>query len=367
LLLAGAALVLFLFWLGRRLERGLAEISSSAAAIGRGEFDQTVLISGHDEFAQVGKAMHQMGVQLAAANHELSAQATALRTSLDQLRLTQSALVTQEKMAALGQLVAGVAHEVNTPLGVALTSGTMVHEQVHALQVQVEAGAVTRGAVRRVVEDALEGLTLMVANLHRAAELIQSFKQVAVDRDQTSTRLSAVDAFFQELIQSLLPMFRHHGAALRLDTLCSDVVDVAAGELQQVLTNLVVNALVHAFPDATQQALLAQQLRPTVTIRAVRSTLQQSDRLVVVVQDNGCGMDGEVAKRALEPFFTTKRGQGSTGLGLHVAYSLVSERFSGDMELTTAPGLGTVWTLTLPIGTPALRLAPSQSIQELPA
>lgn len=364
LALTSVALLGFLYWLGRRLERGLSAISASAAAFGRGDFDHMARISGRDEFAQAGEAMHQMGVQLAAANHQLSARAQELRTSLDQLKQTQSALVTQEKMAALGQLVAGVAHEVNTPLGVALTSGTMVQEQVQALAAQVDAGNVTRGSVRRVVEDASQGLGLMVANLRRAADLIQSFKQVAVDRGQTRTRRTAVSTFLQELLQSLSPLTRQHGAVLLLNVGGDATLEMAAGELQQVLTNLIVNALVHGFPDPVRSALEARAERPTVRVGATLATTDQQPSLVLTVADNGCGMEEEVAKRALEPFFTTKRGQGGTGLGLHIAYSLITERFAGTLDLTTAPGAGVRWTVALPVGTAALQERPDLSIQE---
>lgn len=367
LLASGLALLTFLYRLGRRLEVGLAAISSSAAAFGRGDFDHMARISGRDEFAQAGEAMHQMGGRLAQANLALNAQAEALRTSLDQLKQTQSALVTQEKMAALGQLVAGVAHEVNTPLGVALTSGTMVQEQVHALAAQVEAGNVTRGAVRRVVEDASQGLGLMVANLRRAADLIQSFKQVAVDRGQTSTRRTAISTCVQELLQSLSPLTRQHGAVLLLHVERDATLEMAAGELQQVLTNLIVNALVHAFPESVRQALDARGERPTVNVRATLALTDQRPSLSLTVTDNGCGMDDEVARRALEPFFTTRRGQGSTGLGLHIAYSLITGRFSGTLELTTSPGAGACWKLVLPIGTSALQQCTDPPTQEDPA
>jgi signal transduction histidine kinase len=364
LALTGLALLGFLYRLGRRLEGGLSAISASAVAFGRGEFDHGARITGSDEFAQAGEAMHQMGMQLAAANQELNTRAQALRASLDQLKQTQSALVTQEKMAALGQLVAGVAHEVNTPLGVALTSGTMVQEQVQALSMQVDAGNVTRGSVRRVVEDATQGLGLMVANLRRAADLIQSFKQIAVDRGQTRTRPTAVSTFLQELLQSLSPMTRHNGVLLQLEVQRDVTLEVAAGELQQVLTNLVVNALVHPFPDPTRQALEARGQRPTVTVGATHEVAPEGASLVITVSDNGCGMVDEVAKRSLEPFFTTRRGQGGTGLGLHIAYSLVTERFAGSLDLTTAPDAGVCWTVKLPLGTPALQLRAGPSTLE---
>lgn len=235
----------------------------------------------------------------------------------------------------------------------------MVQEQIHALHVQVEAGAVTRGAVRRVVDDALQGLGLMVNNLRRAAELIQSFKQVAVDRGQTRTRRVSLDLFLQELVQSLSPLTRQHGAVLVLDAPGDLSLDLAAGELQQILTNLVVNALTHAFPAATQQTLQAAGQRPTITISAVLHAAARAPAVILRVTGNGCGMEDEVARRALEPFFTTKRGQGGTGLGLHIAYSLVTERFAGTLELTTVPQSGTVWTLVLPMDTAALQPSPA--------
>ncbi len=345
LLTVGALLLL------RRLSLGLGALIDGTEAFGRGDLQHRVPAEGRDELALAARAINDMAGRLALANELLQQRAGELEQSLQTLQGAQKALVQQEKMAALGGLVAGVAHEVNTPIGVALTSGTMVQEQLVTLTGHVEAGTATKGIVRRSLSDAHEGLELMVANLRRAADLIQSFKQVAVDRDQPAVRKTWLHEWTHEVVQSLSPLAKRHRVkvATVLPETCQ--LDLAAGELQQVLTNLLINSLVHGLAPPDPEDTFVLPAEPMVTV----AVHLEADRLHLLIGDNGRGMAAEVALRVFEPFFTTRRGQGGSGLGMHIVYSLVTERFGGTIAVDTAPGEGCRWHVYLPFDSQALR------------
>lgn len=346
LLLAAGALLLV-----RRLTVGLTALIRGTEAYGRGELAHRVEVDGKDELAIAGSAFNDMASRLAAANALVQQRAVELEQSLEQLRGAQKALVQQEKMAALGGLVAGVAHEVNTPIGVALTSGTMVQEHVATLSGHVDAGTATKGLVRRTLTDAQVGLELMVVNLRRAADLIQSFKQVAVDRDRPAVRKTWLHEWTHAVVQSLSPMAKQHRVQVRVRHPHTCQVELSAGELQQVLTNLMVNALVHGFGLPGDESSAERPSDPFVDV----SVAILPDAVELAVADNGRGMTPEVAARVFEPFFTTKRGQGGSGLGMHIAYTLVTERFGGTLSVDTVPGEGCRWLVHLPSDSPALR------------
>lgn len=289
--------------------------------------------------------LHVKSREIFTANEALAQRAHELDASLSQLMQAKAALVEREKMAALGGLVAGVAHEINTPLGVALTAASLAQERLEELRVAVAGGATGQGGLRTLVGELDEALALVNANLERAASLVRNFKMVAVDKSSNDVRPASPAELVQGVVASLRPMLRRARAEARVEATSEAQLKVAAGSLLQVLTNLVQNACVHAF-EGVEGAR-------TVTI----SARLEPQRLVLSVADNGLGMTPEVAARAHEPFFTTRRGSGGSGLGLAIVHNIVAERFGGTIHLETAPGAGTTWTLVLPLGTPALARA----------
>ena len=287
--------------------------------------------------------LHEKSREMFLLNQDLEARAAALAVSLDELRAAQGQLIRQEKLAALGGLVAGVAHEINTPLGVAVTAVSLAREQLQAMAATVEGGRVSRADLRAALVGAQEALALAVSNLERGARLVQSFKNVAVDQNTGAVRRVEVDLLVGDVLGSLQPLLRRARAELRLTVLPGLCAEADAGALAQVLTHLVQNACQHAWGDDAPRRVLAV------------SAAFDGDALCLRVEDDGCGMDAETAGRVWEPFFTTRRGEGATGLGLHIVESLVSERFGGTITLDTAPGAGARWLVRLPFGTPALR------------
>lgn len=286
--------------------------------------------------------LHTKSRELFEANQSLAEQASDLATSLDQLRATQDALVQREKMAALGALVAGIAHEINTPLGVAMTAVTLGLERLGSLQTQADAGLLTRGQVRALIGELAEAMGLVRDNLERGAGLVRSFKMVAVDQASEEVRVVTIQELLRDIVASLRPMLRKSAVTTTVAGALSTPVAVAAGPLVQIVTNLIQNACVHAFVDHDGPRGVSVQVSDT------------GNTMRLVVTDNGAGMAPEVVARVFEPFFTTRRSQGGSGLGMNIAHNIVVSRFAGTIAVESAPRRGTAWDIRLPFGTPAL-------------
>lgn len=256
--------------------------------------------------------------------------------TIDQLKLAQRQLVESEKLAALGGLVAGIAHEVNTPLGVGVTAASHLEQQARAFERKLdagEAGAADVAAFRAVVADCS---SMVLRNLQRADRMIRSFKQVAVDQSSEQPRRIDLRAYIEEILVSLQPAMKRSRHPLDIDIPDNLVVMVQPGALYQIVVNLVMNAITHAF-DGVEHGRMR--------IRARRD----DDVLVLEFGDDGIGMSEEVRKRIFEPFFTTRRGQGGSGLGMHIVYTLAVQALGGSIECDTAPGAGTRFVLRIPV------------------
>lgn len=276
----------------------------------------------------------------------LSERARELEQALADLRATQAELVQQQKMAALGNLVAGVSHEVSSPLGVAMTASTVFDETLTELESAFNERRLTRTSMTAAVERLRKATTLTVRNLERAAKLVQSFKQVAADRSQFVLRQALLADWLEEVVTSLSPVTRKQGLCIETHVDAPTLIAFAASELQQIVTNLVVNASVHAFGEGGDPGESVEGAHPDRWIRVALTASEAG--LEVEVADNGVGMTPEVAARVYDPFFTTRRGRGGTGLGLHITFTLVTETFGGRLALETAPGEGARFVATLP-------------------
>jgi signal transduction histidine kinase len=264
----------------------------------------------------------------------------AAEQSLADLRATREQLVEAEKLAALGGLVAGVAHEINTPLGVAVTAASHLEGEVTRLSRLDGEGRMTRADFDAFLSAVRDGSGLVLRNLRRAEALVRGFKQVAADQASGERRTIALGPYLEEVLASLRPTFRRKPWTIEID--CEDglVLDTWPGAIYQVVVNLVMNAIVHGF---------AARDGGRVRIAARGS----GDRVVLEVADDGCGMAEDVRRRVFEPFYTTRRGQGGTGLGLHIAWSLVTRTLGGRIEVDSEPGVGTRFRIELPRVAPA--------------
>jgi PAS domain S-box-containing protein len=260
----------------------------------------------------------------------------AAEAALRNLRETQNSLIEAEKLAALGRLVAGVAHEVNNPVGISLTVASSLERKAALFTAEVKRGDLRRSRLNEFLETSRDASAQLVANLNRAAELIQSFKQVAADRNYSDQRSFDLGDLTEQVVLSLRPGLRKHHLTLTVDCQPNLTMNSYPGPYGQVLTNLFLNAVAHAFPDG----------RPGAVDIQVREC--GKDNVEIIFSDDGCGMSLDVRRRAFDPFFTTRRDQGGTGLGLHIVYSIVTNRLGGRLELESEPGKGTRIHIILP-------------------
>jgi PAS domain S-box-containing protein len=270
----------------------------------------------------------------------------AAEAALRNLRETQNSLIEAEKLAALGRLVAGVAHEVNNPVGISLTVASALERKTATFAAEVARGDLRRSSLNEFLDTSRDASSQLVANLNRAAELIQSFKQVAADRNYSDQRTFDLGDLTEQVVMSLRPGLRKHNLTLNVDCQPNLIMNSYPGPYGQVLTNLFLNSVAHAFPDG----------KPGVVDIQVRAS--GKDNVEIIFSDNGCGMSLDVRRRAFDPFFTTRRDHGGTGLGLHIVYSIVTTRLGGRLDLDSEPGGGTRIQMILP------RLAPLELAAE---
>lgn len=290
------------------------------------------------------RLLHDKSRALFATNQELEAKAEDLKDSLERLRSTQAKLVENEKLAALGGLVAGIAHEINTPLGVAVTAVSLSLEHVESLKAEMSAGTLTRGKMRQLMDELFATTTLASSNLQRSAKLVRSFKSVAVDQSGERPRQVVVETLLNDVMTSLTATCRKAQISLKVEAPGKTAVYCDAGALVQVVTNLVQNAAVHGFDGVDYDRVVSL------------SMVVEQKSLVLTVADNGVGMDAETKRRVFEPFFTTRRATGGSGLGMHICHTLVTQRFHGQLHLDSDLGKGTCWTIRIPMNTDGMCL-----------
>jgi signal transduction histidine kinase len=257
-----------------------------------------------------------------------------LRQTLEQLTQAQRQLMESEKMAALGGLVAGVAHEINTPLGVTVTAASHLREEAMRMARATALGPRDLADFHATIGESSE---IILRNLQRADRLIKSFKLVAVDQTTEERRRIELGAYLNDILISLGPSLKKTHHAVGIDCPEPVWIDTYPGALYQIVSNLVMNSLHHAF---------APEQSGTITVGARRN----GNVVELIYRDNGIGMSDEVRARIFEPFFTTRRGQGGSGLGLHVVYNLVTQLLKGSIRVDSAPGAGVVFEIFLPPG-----------------
>jgi ligand-binding sensor domain-containing protein/signal transduction histidine kinase len=262
--------------------------------------------------------------QVADRTAELSEAKQRAEQAVVDLRDAQRGLIEVEKMASLGSLVSGVAHEINTPLGVAVTASSMLTDRTVRLQRKFTAGTLTAPELGEFLATAREASVMVDRNLERAAQLVASFKQVSIDHHSGERRRFALSDYLRTMLRSLEPGWKRRGIAFELDVEEGLDIDSHPGALAQVVTNLIQNALVHAYGEDGKGTL-------RLSARALGP-----DRVELVLADDGRGIPPEVLPHVFEPFYTTRRGRGGTGLGLHITYNLVTARLGGQIEVRSS-------------------------------
>jgi signal transduction histidine kinase/ligand-binding sensor domain-containing protein len=296
-----------------------------------------------------GRRAEQQGRRLQALveerTNELLSTRNAAESALLELRTAQRQLVEAEKMASLGQLVAGVAHELNTPMGNALVVSSALQEQCLALRSAVDEGRLKRSDLDQFLVTLFEASGLIVRSIGRAHELVSSFKQVAVDRSSSQRRSFDLAVVAREALDMLAPSLRHAAWRVELAIPKGIVLESYPGAIGQIMTNMVNNAALHAFPEG-QEGLL----------RIDAEVLEQTGEVLVRFSDDGDGMEEDICRRVFDPFFTTRMGRGGTGLGLNIVYNLVTQLLGGTISVQSAPGAGTCFEIILPLVAPTGRM-----------
>ncbi|MEG4915268.1 ATP-binding sensor histidine kinase [Microcoleus sp. B7-D4] len=284
------------------------------------------------ENAQLYANLHQFNQNL---ENLVQQRTSELSQTLADLKSAQNKLVESEKMAALGGLVAGVAHEINTPIGIGITAASLLAEKATKFFEVYRNGQIKRSELEKFLDTAMQSSNMILSNLTRAADLIHSFKEVAVDQSSELKRTFNVKNYLEEILTSLTAKLKRTKHKIQIKCDENIVVDSYPGVVCQIVTNLVLNSLFHAY-DGEDEGVLAFDFK------------LEGDRVIFEYADNGKGIDPENLSKIFEPFFTTKRGQGGTGLGLHIIYNLVTQKLKGTISCTSQLNKGTRFMIEFP-------------------
>jgi signal transduction histidine kinase len=319
----------------------LQQIMTSMRAIRSGDYDRQVPgTDAKDEVGAMARAVEvfrENAIAKREAEDGLRASKEKAESALLELNAAQQNLIDAERLAALGGLVAGVAHEVNNPIGISLTVASSFARRTDQFDAEMRSSTpLRRSQLEEFVRSSRDASQQLVGNLHRAAELIQSFKQVAVDRSHAERRQFSLGEATDQIIASLRPVLKRSPISLSVDVPEGLVVDGFPGSYGQILTNLFLNAANHAFPDGRSGAI------------TISAKPRGNDDIEIIFADNGAGMTPDVQRQAFDPFFTTRRNEGGTGLGLHIVYNLVTQQLGGRMMLESRLGQGTTFRIIMP-------------------
>lgn len=318
----------------------LQQIMTAMRAITSGDYDRAVQgTAAKDEVGAMARAVEvfrENAIAKRKTEDELRTSKEKAESALLELNAAQQNLIDAERLAALGGLVAGVAHEVNNPIGISLTVASSFARRAEMFESDLKTEPLRRSKLDEFVRTSRDASQQLVANLQRAGELIQSFKQVAVDRSHAERRQFNLSESTDQIVASLRPVLRKAAITLSVDVPEGLLIDGYPGAYGQILTNLFLNAVNHAFADGRTGSI-------SISARA-----RGSDDVEIIFADDGAGMTPDVQRQAFDPFFTTRRNEGGTGLGLHIVYNLVTQQLGGRMMLESRVGQGTTFRIIMP-------------------
>jgi signal transduction histidine kinase len=274
--------------------------------------------------------VQQRTMALKEANNELI-------QTLEKLHQFQRQMVQNEKMASLGDMVAGVAHEVNTPIGLGVTASTMMLDRLSDMRKAFEEKTLKASSLSKFIVEGEENLNIIYRNLNRAAELISSFKQVAVDQSSENNRVFSFAKLMDEILMSMRPKLKKVKHLINISCADNLVVESKAGPINQIMINLIMNSIIHGFEDVDKG-------RIDITIKSI-----DDKKVSIEFKDNGKGIPEHLRKRIFDPFVTTKRGQGGSGLGMHLVYNLVTQALNGSISIVSEEGQGVEFRIIFPV------------------
>ena len=263
---------------------------------------------------------------------KISTRTKELSNTITQLQQTQKQLVESEKMSALGNLVAGVSHEVNTPLCIAITTHSIMADELKKLKDKLDSNSLSMKDMENFRNNSDSALTMQGENLNRAKKLIENFKKTAADQHQLEIETLDIGQYYQKVISTLRSMLKPQNVTLEIN--CQDTIMLATypGVHAQILTNLINNSVKHGFVNnkeaSTDTDNINQENKITIEIKQLTA-----DEVEVIYSDNGCGLSKEAQQHVFEPFFTTARNQGGIGLGMSIVFNLINQKINGSIEL----------------------------------
>lgn len=281
--------------------------------------------------------IHQLNKNLAESKKQLEINNRNLENTLDDLRSTHMQLVESEKLASLGGLVAGIAHEINTPLGISVTSSTAMHEELEALQSKFNNDTLKRTELETFFDHANQACIILNTNLTRASDLVRSFKQISVDQTVDELREINLRKYIDEVLISIGPSFKR--SAIKVVNDCDNNIELETypGAIYQIISNLVLNSVTHAYDEGDEGV---------INIRGY----QEGSDVVLEYSDDGKGISEINMKEIFTPFFTTRRGTGGSGLGLSIVYNIITGTLKGSITAESIEGQGVQFRLVFPKG-----------------
>ncbi|MBN1413743.1 MAG: hypothetical protein JW973_01480 [Bacteroidales bacterium] len=287
------------------------------------------------EKAKLEQQVNERTIEIQQANEELHQQKEELQATLENLQKTQAQLIESEKMAALGGLVAGVAHEINTPVGITITAASGLLDETHKMAELFKEEKIRRADFKEFLNSSNHAVSLIMSNMERTAAMVQSFKQISVDQASETRRVFNVKDYTQDIIRSLYPKFRNRKITINLNIDGELKIDNYPGAYSQILTNLIINSLMHGFEEEQEG---------NIELTAA----SKDSELFIEYKDNGKGIAPENLKKVFDPFFTTNIKKG-TGLGLHIVYNLVTQKMSGTIICESNQGEGVNFNIRIPM------------------
>jgi len=261
----------------------------------------------------------------------------SLNSKVAELTQTRSELVQSEKMASLGRLVAGFAHELNTPIGVAVGTTSTLQKQSKFINQLLEQEEVDEDELVSALETIDEAAELTLSNLRRAAGLINSFKRTAIDQTSEEIRPFEVKNTIEDVINTLHNQFKHTRIEIQIDCAEDLILYSMPGAVEQIITNLLMNSLIHGFEEGKNSGFI----RIAVHL--------EGNRLHIDYSDTGKGITAEAIEKIFEPFFTTHRAHGGSGLGLYICYNLITNQLKGSLNCESTPGKGVLFKIAFPV------------------
>lgn len=339
-------LILFVYLLSRMFSKKILQpiltLTEAAKEISlNNNYSLRVSHDRNDEVAYLYDAFNHLLSNTESLTTNLEARVASrtqeLQESLETLKKAQIQLIESEKMAALGNLVSGVAHEVNTPLGNAITGSSIIARETKELLTQINEGTLKKSFMEQKLNILNETSQLLLKSINQAASLIRSFKRISIDQSIEDKQEFKLYEYLEEIILTFHNKLKKVPVTVNINGDRDLIIKSYPGVYAQIISNFIQNSLLHAFSSSMTNA--------TITI----SFKIDDKNLILTYSDNGIGMDEKIKKVAFEPFTTTKRNAGGTGLGLNIVYNLVTQKFHGTISLDSKPQMGITFTLTIPL------------------